>query len=240
MNAETNNRAVDKKSVALLISGIILLIIGLFIISREIYKLNKDGNSISEIKTTENFQIINSSHVLSEYAFEIDPADPLSDIPVFSDYSCSVIISSNNRRNYASVYDILSYGNKFKITGSGRTIIYDGNILYIKSPKYEIKKIVNECSLEDQIGLCTLQSVKNVSKSGVASVSVSADKKYIKIDSYNDELDRYETYTVSSIDGAVLSCSINKDGVNIKSYSLMAIIPLKSEDIDEDTFRIPE
>ena len=95
-----------------------------------------------------------------EYSYIIDPSDPFAAVIPLKNYSCIVIVSDSYNEKSTYAYNVTSVGEKFSCNDGRRTVIYNGEELYIKSSVYEVRQKTREASIASELGIVSFEELK--------------------------------------------------------------------------------
>ena len=237
---DREKRSLKKLNIFLLAFAVLLLCIGIILLATWIFGGKGIGIRDPLLQGfSQEDEEFHSAKPVTEYRFEVDSLDPLSSIPVFRNIVCTVVVNDSYNQSTFDAYILTSYDNKFHIKGTDKTVIYDGVTEYISSPVYTIKERRSSVSFEEEIGLITVEMLRERISANKSALTYSDDEKTVEIDVYSDSTE--EHYTLDLLYGAVLNCRISDHGGKVlKSYFISDISRLNGENVNKAMFTIPD
>ena len=238
-----NNNSVkdfsEKRIILTVIIAAVLLFAGLFLIFGDKLKTGQSGETLTE---DNGFDLSNlySQPETEEIFYEMRNEDPLMSVSQMVSFSCQVDISDSF---YSTSYNRLSLyvnGDRFRIESPSRTVIYDGNKMYISSPVYDVKTDEGSFFWYTETGLVSFDSLRERAYAENADISLLSDGMNAVIQFHDNENDRHEKYTVSLLYGIVVSGEIIEHNVTVRSFSLSDFYVLDKSSETAELFAVPD
>ena len=239
MNGRQSRGKISVLKTAIIAVALVMLIAGIFLIvtNRSSKLISSDGNSSGD-ETAGRSAVFEPHRPSTEYSYTVDHDDPFSAVVPIRNYSGVVLNTDSYIDSTTSAYNITSVGEKFYLTDGRRTVIYNGETLYIRTSLYELKQKTDKASLSSELGVISFDElVERVNdRSGEAVVSVDGKTIYVTFDDGKTR----EEYSVDAVNGVITKYSAFRDGVRIRSYMLLEVTPITNEILNENYFKIPD
>lgn len=230
---------INVKSIITVAIAVVLFAIGCILIFGSDLLNNKKPETNNSDVDSGNLPDLESVRT-TEYFYSIDEDDPFRYLPDFKNFSCVIDVFDYYIHTSSVRYKVSSYENKFRIENNDILKICDGEKLYIETPTYCITTDSEHFDLCEEAGIILFSELKSKIEENESEITISDDKKKIEVFIYDKENDVTEEYSVSTQNGAVISCDISNGSRLIKSYVLSDISVLNDRTVDEHIFDIDD
>ena len=231
-----------RKRVIILISAIVLLAVGAVLLLRGGWPFSdKNNGNNSDGFSSDTVPEMKESPAYNHVYYEINPDNPLLYVRTAENFSgvFNVTDSYNTQSSYRT-YFVVSSADKFLIKNDSYTAIFDGKRFYTKTPLYTLTEDRDKLTVYDELGIPSLDSLKEMISSEQASVELSEEGMEITvIIADNDGLTKDE-YVVSAENGIVISARTFFGDEVRRECSFESISVLSDKELQAVTFTIPD
>ena len=239
---EESSTFFTKKRVIILISAVVLLAVGAVLLLRGSWPFSdKNNGNNADGFSSDTVPEMKDPPAYNNVYYEINPDKPLLYVSAAENFSgvFNITYSYNTQSSYRT-YFVVSSADKFLIKNDSYTTIFDGKRLYTKTPLYTLTEDRDKYTLFDELGIPSLDSLKEMISSEKASVELSEDGMEITVNiAGNDGLTKDE-YVVSAENGIVISAKTFFGDEIRRECSFENISVLSEKDFQPDTFTIPD
>lgn len=135
--------------------------------------------------------------------------------------------------------NITKNGDCFRVETDSRTVIYDGEILYIKEPTYSLTER-GSFNIWNEVGTTPLSYIKENANKASVSYKTSVNPKIITAVIRNEEQKMYSEYEISTETGIVITEKSYFNNLLYRVVMTDTIDAFKNFDDEENLFVIPE
>lgn len=175
---------------------------------------------------------------LTDIFAEKNTDDPFSLIIEIMSYKREFrIISIYNNEYSVEKYTLIKKDDSFRVTSDSKTVICDGERLYIENPAGYITTDAAVNSMYSEIGITPLSLI--IEKSDQASIKISDDGKYLTVILDADDYGISYEYKISVESGIVTEEHSYMDGELFRSVVTDSYDIFSTDISDSGLFRIP-
>ena len=190
-------------------------------------------------ENTEDLPLIDRESPESQSVYyENDTEDLFSSINNIDAYRQTICITHSDSDEEERI-TVTKSGEKCKIESDIRTIIYNGDILYVKIGEFSNKSEKKDFDLSSELGITPIDEIIGLSKRSVAKCSISKNGKIINVE-HMGENGITSQFSIDVETGLVIYECLYYSGTAYKTVYSEAIDIFGADGLPDDFWKIPD
>lgn len=167
--------------------------------------------------------------------------DPFRYLSESENFSALITVKDSFNTTYTSVYSVTAYSGKFRIENNSVTVIYDGEVLYKKTPAYFIRENRDDYSLFTELGIPTLDYLgEHMRLTEDETVKLEDDGIYLTVSFFDEDGEMTRQSVISKENGIAVYSKTLFGGAVRREIAINNIKVLTKGDINTDLFNLPD
>ena len=147
-------------------------------------------------------------------------------------------------RTYGGVYNserfqIVKSGDSFRAESKTKTVICDGETVYVKGGAYVNRLDADDFDLYEEVGIHSAEQLLEMVRNEQATFTVDRDAKIITVTTVENVEKIKSTFEISIENGIVTTEYSYQDGVQYRLVVTDSVVMISEDQIDKNQFIIP-